>query len=265
MRSRILSSLLLLPLITIVWFGGSCAFAVLVGIVALLGIKEFYGVVARLDGRQVLLFGFLFTSLFIVDAYFDYPNAYTISLFAAVVVLPLIWLSFRFPRGEAFIYWEWMLAGVLYVGWMLGYYVALRGLDQGREWVLLVLLSIFACDTAAFFVGRAMGKHPMAPAISPGKTWEGAVGGFFTAPAAALIIYTLLSIDDTNYVHVIIIGCLIGVFAQLGDLLESLLKRRAGVKDSGSLIPGHGGILDRIDSLVFNGLIIYYYLTWVVQ
>ena len=138
MRQRILSSLLLLPLIAIVWFGGSWVFAVLVGIVSLLGIKEFYSIFARLE-RQFLFFGFLFTSLFIANAYFDYDSTYTLTLFAAVIVIPLVWFLFRFPRGAAFIYWEWMLAGILYVGWMLGYYVAQRGLDQGKEWVLLIL------------------------------------------------------------------------------------------------------------------------------
>lgn len=256
MRQRLLSSLLLIPLIAILWFGGSWIFALLVGFVALLGIKEFLSLIS-LPGKQFLFLGFLFTSLFIANAYFDY--SYTAPLFIAVLVLPLVWLLFRFPRREALTHWKWMLAGIVYLGLTTGSYVALRNLDQGREWVFLVLFSVFACDTSAFFIGRSFGRHPLAPAISPKKTWEGAIGGFFAAPAAALILYIILDITTLNYFHVVLIGLLIGVFAQLGDLLESWFKRRVGVKDSGNLIPGHGGILDRIDSLILAGIIIYYY------
>ena len=261
MKQRILSALLLLPLLALLWFGRSWAFALLAGIAALLGIREFHNMGARPGGRPLLLLGFLFTSLFIANAHFHphFDYLYTAPLLVAAVVLPLFWLLLRFPREEAFTHWVWTSAGILYVGWMLSYYVALRGLDQGREWVLLALLSTFACDTAAFFVGRTWGKHPLAPTISPKKTQEGAIGGFIAALAAALILYALLDIADLNYAHTIILGCLIGIFAQLGDLFESSLKRRAGVKDSGSLIPGHGGILDRLDSIIFSGLIVYYY------
>ncbi len=172
-------------------------------------------------------------------------------------------------RERLVVDWGWTMAGILYMGWMLGHYVALRELDHGRELVLLVLFSTFACDTAAFLVGRSWGRHLMAPVISPKKTWEGAVGGFIAAIAAALALRSLLNLGDwelpLNYVQVIALGCLIGLFAQLGDLLESLIKRRAGAKDSGRLMPGHGGILDRVDSLVFTGAIVYYYLIWVVD
>jgi phosphatidate cytidylyltransferase len=104
----------------------------------------------------------------------------------------------------------------------------------------------------------------MAPTISPGKTWEGAVGGFIAALVAAVVLYILFDISYLDYTYTILIGCFIGVFAQLGDLAESMLKRRVGVKDSGTLIPGHGGILDRIDSLVFTGIIAYYYVIWTI-
>ena len=161
------------------------------------------------------------------------------------------------------------MAGILYMGWLLGHYVTLRELDHGRELVLLVLFSTFACDTAAFFAGRTWGRHLMAPVISPKKTWEGAVAGFAAAIAAALVLRSLLNLGDwelpLSNVQTIALGCLTGLFAQLGDLLESLIKRRAGAKDSGRLMPGHGGILDRIDSLVFTGAIVYYYVIWVVD
>ncbi len=153
------------------------------------------------------------------------------------------------------------------MGWMVGHYVMLRQLDHGRELVILALFTTFACDTSAFFVGRTWGKHHMTPTISPHKTWEGAIGGFAGAVAAAAALCYLLNLGSwtlpLSYLEAVGVGCLVGVAAQFGDLLESMLKRRAGVKDSGSLLPGHGGVLDRIDSLVFTGVIVYYFVLWV--
>ena len=215
-------------------------------------------------GIQPLTFGgFLFTSFFLADAYFDY--SYAALLLAAAVVLPLIWLLFRSSRELIFINWSWTLMGLLYMGWMLSYWVALRGFDQGKGWVFFTLFSTFACDTGAFLVGRSWGRHPLAPVISPGKTWEGAIGGFLAAPAAAAILYLLLDMVGLtlplSFTGTVLLGCLIGVFSQLGDLAESTLKRSMGVKDSGTLIPGHGGVLDRVDSIAFTGAVVYYYVT----
>ena len=97
----------------------------------------------------------------------------------------------------------------------------------------------------------------MAPSISPGKTWEGAIGGLLASIAASLILGTIFPLPF-NYWQIALLGCIISIFAQLGDLVESMLKRNTGVKDAGKLIPGHGGILDRIDSLIFSGVIVYY-------
>jgi len=277
MKQRIVTALWGIPLLlAFVWFDTPwfSPLIFLVAALAALGALEFYRLAAFSGGQPLTLFGLVWTLLFIVSARLDatYEVDYLApSLLGSAVALPLIWLSLR-PREGALVSWAWTLAGILYVGWMLSHYVALREegeLDQGREWVIFALFSAFACDTAAFFVGRAWGRRSLAPTISPGKTWEGAIGGFIAAPAAALILYTLLDVAGLslplNYAQTILLGCLIGLFAQLGDLSESLLKRRAGVKDSGSLVPGHGGILDRIDSLVFAGVIVYYYVIWVVE
>jgi len=133
----------------------------------------------------------------------------------------------------------------------------------GRDWVLLALFATFAVDTTAYFIGRAWGRHKMAPTISPGKTWEGAVGGLVGAIVAVIALALLLDID-ISYSEMVILGFLIAVFAQLGDLAESKLKRSMGVKEAGNLIPGHGGILDRLDSIVFTGVVVYYCLRWFI-
>jgi phosphatidate cytidylyltransferase len=141
--------------------------------------------------------------------------------------------------------------------------IPLRALADGREWVIFTLFTIFAADTSAFFIGRAWGRHSMAPTISPSKTWEGAIGGLVGAVAVSLILAVILSLP-IPYWQVAILGVLIGVLSQMGDLAESLLKRNVGAKDSGTLIPGHGGILDRLDSVVFTVVVVYYYVIWVL-
>jgi phosphatidate cytidylyltransferase len=164
------------------------------------------------------------------------------------------------PQKEGvFSGWAWVMGGILYVGWLLGILVALR-LEAGRDWVFLVLFATFGSDTAAFFVGRTWGKHKLAPRISPGKTWEGAVAGVIGGVIIGLLftIATPLQLP-LSYWEAVLLGVLISVFGQFGDLAESLLKRSTGVKDSGSLMPGHGGLLDRMDSVVFAGVVVYLY------
>ena len=274
MKQRIVTAVLGIPLLLVfVWFEVSQfpLITLLVAFFSALGVVELYRLASLSGARPLVLFGVIWSVLFVVNAHLDatYEVDYIAPLLlASAVVLPLVWLLI-FSREGAFLTWSWTLLGILYLGWMLSHYVSIRELDNGREWVILVLFTTFACDTGAFFVGRAWGRRSLAPRISPGKTWEGAIGGFIAAGAAAVIIYAIIDAADPtlplSYAQVLVIGCLVGVLAQIGDLFESLLKRRAGVKDSGKSIPGHGGILDRVDSLVFTGLVVYYYLLWVVE
>jgi phosphatidate cytidylyltransferase len=182
-----------------------------------------------------------------------------------VAIFSLIWLIFRSPVKDAAINWVWILGGIIYIGWMLSHLIPLRGLEAGRDWVLLALFATFAADTAAFFSGRSLGRHSLASKIRPGKTWEGAVGGFLGAIVGALILATILPQITIQYWQVVLLGALIGIFSQLGDLAESMLKRGIGVKDAGKLIPGHGGILDRLDSIIFTVVVVYYYVIWVIM
>jgi len=274
MRQRTLTALCGIPLLlAFVWFDTRWfpLLIVLIAALAVFGLLEFYRLAVLSGARPFTVFGMVWSVLFIVNAQLeaDYELDYIApALLGSAVALPLVWLRLR-RREWAWLSWAWTLAGILYVGWLLGHYVSLREIDHGREWVILALFSTFACDTAAFLVGRTWGTRPLAPAVSPGKTWEGAGAGFAGAVAAALAIDALLSVAglslSVGYRHILVIGCLIGLFAQVGDLLESLVKRRAGAKDSGTLLPGHGGVLDRIDSLVFAGAVVYYYVIWVVE
>jgi phosphatidate cytidylyltransferase len=261
-RQRVLSALVLLPpIVVIIWFGGP-AYSLLVAAVAAVGALEFYGMKGLSRRHPLTLFGLISVLLFVLVAHFE--GSYMALLLTAAVVLSLIWLIFRSRVEGAVINWAWTLVGIIYIGWMLSHFILLRGLDGGRDWVLLALLAPIATDTAAFFIGRAWGRHPLALKVSPGKTWEGAIGGLSGAIIGALILAAILPGIPIHW-HVALLGALIGVFAQLGDLAESMLKRSVGAKDSGRLIPGHGGLLDRLDSILFTVVVVYYYVTWVIM
>lgn len=260
LKKRVITALWGIPLlIAAVWFDQPLPwFTIFVAIWGVLAALEFYTLVNTSKISPLTYFGLIWTLLFILSPHFSYDSIVPILLTSAVI-LPLFWLL-RHPQKEgAFIGWAWTIAGILYVGWLLSYFIALRGLDNGREWVFLALFATFASDTAAFFIGGALGKHHFAPHISPGKTWEGTIAGVFGSVIVSLLLVTLFNLP-LSYGWTILLGLLVSVFGQLGDLVESLLKRNMKVKDSGRLLPGHGGFLDRIDSVVLAGIVVYYFV-----
>ena len=153
----------------------------------------------------------------------------------------------------------------IYLGLSLYYALQIRFMEgDGREWTLLLLLVVFATDTSAYLVGRAAGRTPLAPSISPNKTREGAVAGLVGAIVASVMANSLLGLDAIIW-EAAALGVIIGVLGQVGDLAESRMKRKAGVKDSGWLFPGHGGILDRLDSIVYVLPATHLFIIWEIQ
>jgi phosphatidate cytidylyltransferase len=149
--------------------------------------------------------------------------------------------------------------GVLYVAWLPSHLISIRQLHEGIFLVFFLFAVTWANDMAAYYSGTLWGRHYMAPVISPKKTWEGALGGLGGSLTVACVCWAWF-LPSLSLRDALIVSCLLGVAAPLGDLCESMLKRSAGVKDSGALIPGHGGLLDRIDSLIFTIPAFYYYL-----
>ena len=270
MRKRWLSALVLFAIVFVaVWFD-SPAYSVVLAVFATLGALEFFGMAGLPRYHPLTIFGLVWVLLFILVAHFE--GNYTPLLLASAVGFSLIWLIFSTSVKDAAVYWAWTLAGIIYIGWMMSHFIPLRQLDSaggadiGRDWVLFALFTNIAVDTAAFFVGRAWGRHRLAVTISAKKTWEGAVAGFAAAIATALVLTVILpNLANVPYWQAAILGAIVGVFAQLGDLAESLLKRSAGLKDSGTMVPGHGGLLDRMDSIIFTVVVVYYYVTFVIM
>jgi phosphatidate cytidylyltransferase len=151
------------------------------------------------------------------------------------------------------------LLGPVYICIPLTLLVLIDFRPLGHMWIFYLLVVIIATDTGAFYAGRTWGKHKLHEQVSPKKTWEGTVGGFFTGTAAGVLFFAYTGIHPVN-ATAFIVTAIMGTAGQLGDLIESMLKRNHGVKDSGKLLPGHGGILDRIDSLLGAAPVLYLYL-----
>jgi phosphatidate cytidylyltransferase len=180
-----------------------------------------------------------------------------------LVLLPLVFVTLAGDPITGLQRWLWAVGGVLYVGWLGSHLVLLREAPDGRDWVLLVLFTTFATDTSSYFVGRTLGRRPLATRISPGKTVEGAIGGILFGLAAALLLNYFLGLRKEAAL-IVPVALLLPLAAELGDLAESLLKRGMQVKDASPLIPGHGGLMDRLDSVLFTGIVLYYYLVWIL-
>ena len=263
--TRITTALIgLPPLFVLVWIGSGW-FTGLVAIAAAIGALELSGMARHWRDRPFTVVAVAGAVALVVGAHFlaDASSAWNraVPFGSAAAGAALFWLLWVPPRKPGASVWVVTVVVALYVGGLLSHAPLLRAFDQGREWVLYLLLVTFATDTCAFLIGRAIGSRPLAPSTSPAKTWEGAVGGVAGAIAASLAIVATFSLDVAIW-EAIVLGATVGVVGQLGDLAGSRLKRLAGIKSSGWMLPGHGGLLDRIDSIVFTLVVVYYFVSW---
>jgi phosphatidate cytidylyltransferase len=254
-----------LPVLGLALFRGSPE--LLVGIVAaalLLSLFEFYRMLEARALPPLRLSGLALTAgLFLLVALPGWQSAPLWPL-AALLLLASALLRGTEP-AQAVPAAGLTLLGAVYLGALGGTLAALRLLRPGESgaWrVTLLLAIIMGSDSLAFFVGRSLGRRKLAPQISPGKTVEGAVGGLVGGVLGALLVRAL-GLPQLPFGHAVMLGAAVAAFGILGDLVESLLKRWAGVKDSGALFPGHGGMLDRLDSLLFGAPVLYYYFLYV--
>jgi phosphatidate cytidylyltransferase len=259
LASRIVVGAVGLPLVLgMVWLGGWWL-SVLLAAVGLLALHEYYAMTRPL--RPIVIAGYLGLLLTILAAQaggFVWVPGGLFTTFAAAFVLKGV----ADTRQSATVAVGGTMLGVAWIGLGLVYVLALRDLpEHGRQAAFAVLLAVWAGDTLAFFVGRLVGRHKLAPRISPGKTWEGFVAG---TAATVLVTFFALYEDRHEFLSIgqaLLLGLAIAVAAPLGDLFESLLKRDMGVKDSGRVLAGHGGVLDRIDAQLFASIAAYYVIT----
>ncbi len=254
LKYRVAVAVVALPLgLAAVILGGYFLFGLAIVLTAF-GLHEYYTIVRPY--RPNLLVGYVSGLGMVVGAYFLGNEGLLIGL-AVLMVLTFFWSLFG-DLGAHFVGRMAMTAfGVLWVGIGFSYVLLVRDLEHGMALTIMILACTIMADTLAFFVGKAIGRHKMAPHISPGKTVEGAIGGLAGAVIAALVVRIYSPWLPT--VEAVMLGLVIGVVGQWGDLFESSFKRDFRVKDSGKLLPGHGGILDRFDSLLFAGFVAYWF------
>lgn len=259
---RLLTAAIGLPIVFgAMWLGG-IALLLLVALAALVGLLEFRGLTSH-EGMLSFVVSGASVLAFLVSAWLG--DVRIAAVFAGVLLIGLLVHVLRYPwRGEKspdLRRWALTIAASVYPGGLLAYGLAIRGLDDGRFWLIAAVALVFASDTGAYFTGKILGRHRMAPRISPGKTWEGAVGGLFWTGVISSLIAVVFDLDiRVEVAAVAAIG--VSLLAQIGDLVESYLKRRGEAKDAGHLLPGHGGILDRLDSIVLVLPAVYYGLIW---
>jgi phosphatidate cytidylyltransferase len=256
LSTRLISAAVLIPVLALVgWLGGITA-VVVATIASLIGINEMLLLVRRAGWRPVQREGVVLGGIVTAAAAFD---GQSVLLATAGIAIALFFAVAIIRRNARFVGdFVFTLAPTLYVGLPLAAILLLREGTFGLQWLILAFAATFALDTGAYAVGRLIGKHKLAPSISPGKTWEGAAGGLLAAIGATIGLVALLGDITAAYWEAALLGAGIGVIGQVGDLAESKLKRIARVKDSGILIPGHGGLLDRLDSLVLVFPLVYY-------
>lgn len=247
------------------WFGGWAAFAAS-ALIVVLAAYELHEMMLHEGFHPLISLSLVLSLLFLVAAMFPQQRPLLLELGLAIALLVTFpFLFFRKKLEGAMVDWSLTLAIAIYLGWPMSLFPLLRGyqvgISNGLWWLLTLLLGVWGFDSGAFFVGHFLGRHKLAPRISPGKTWEGAIGGLIFSIIAAFL-FTMLPLGIPWYLT-LLLGLLLAVAATLGDLAESLIKRQTHVKDSGQFMPGHGGVLDRIDSLIFAAIVVYFFAQFV--
>lgn len=259
LRTRVISALILLPFVLGSVYVGGLLFLAMVTLALLIGGWEFYDMARHAGHRPMTGLGLGVIVLILLDTYWQTGWLRDIIIGATVISLVIGIFS---HHQDWIAGWALTQAGILYVGILGSYFILVRALPDGMLLTTLAMLATWATDSGAYLAGTRFGRHGFFTSISPKKTWEGAIGGVLAAVVVTLVLGIVV---EMPIIHRLGFGLGIGIAATLGDLVESLLKRQTGVKDSSQLMPGHGGLLDRMDSLLFAAVFAYYYLVWIVR
>lgn len=239
-------------------------FCALLYVASLAGLVEFYRITSSTLPKSVQWFNYVLTFfLFYITSKGEFYHIPSIIALWAFVPMTLFTLNRHAPNQQLTGDFGKALLGPVWVCLPLVMLMIIDRRQNGNLWIFFLLTVIFAGDTGAFYFGKIFGRHKLLEAVSPGKTWEGAIGALLTSLVAALLFMYVLTFHQFN-VGIVILVLFLSVSAQLGDLAESMLKRNHGAKDSGNILPGHGGILDRIDGLLFSIPVLYAYLSFCI-
>ena len=297
MLKRIATAIVLIPIVLVVILRAPVsALAIVAGAVAMMTIHEFLKLTESYGVQPLRLLTYIFCAIFFLMLAFNLGNdkpllstaVFVYSMGFAAAIAPFIFLTRAMQNEELSTGYPAAAASVFaftYIALPMGMLVQLRQQWAGAFYLLYLLLVVWAGDIFAYFVGKSVGRHLMAPRISPKKTWEGAAASLAASVAVGWAIFHyalpvssallrvgliqrrdgLFGLEQPPMGPIIVLTIVLNIAAQLGDLVESLIKRGAGVKDSGALLPGHGGMLDRIDALLFAAPVLWYYAAWRVM
>lgn len=257
---RTVTIIIAVPLVfsTILW--KEFPFFIVIMIIALLGLRELYSIARKQGYKPLYILGAILTSYFILISVYDiYSLNYYIENIVITFFIILSFIIQLFKKNYSKVLTEISITifGSIYLGYLFSFILKIKDLPNGNYFLISLLIITWANDTGAYLVGTKLGKNKIFPRISPKKTIEGSIGGIIFGIASTFAFKGWLNL---TFNELLSLGLLISIIAQLGDLFESVLKRGSGIKDSGTLIPGHGGILDCLDSLMFTAPVFYYYI-----
>ena len=260
-NSRYLGALLIAPFIIFIFLGGM-PLKIFTFILSILGMFEFYKATRVKHFKPISIVGYVLLILYYIFNN-DFNILFNLLVIATLIVLivPVINLKVTFIDSAI------SVLGFLYVGVFLSFLPMISDKASGNFYIWLVFIGAWVTDTCAYYSGKFFGKHKLCPKVSPKKTIEGSIGGII-GTSIICGVYGLIASNFADVMavyHFVIIGFICGILSQFGDLVASSIKRYAGIKDYSNLIPGHGGILDRFDSILFTNIVVYYYLTFIMK
>jgi len=262
---RWITGLALLPLLIWLIVAGGPGFAILVGLAALAALWEYLGIALAGTLREAAgglrVLAMVSAAVLVGAAHFQAEQVMLAVLMVNLVAAGALCLKFPSPEARLPVLAARQVAGVVYIPLLLSSLIGVRAAADGMAWIFAVLVVVFIGDICALYAGTFWGRRKLCPAISPGKTVEGSLGGLAGSLVAGSI-YRWWFMPDWNWGWAMLLFLSLSVSAQIGDLFESLLKRHAGIKDSGTLLPGHGGMLDRIDALLFASPVAWLFQQW---
>lgn len=266
MIERILTVLISVPIIFACTYFGGLSFLFLLMVLAIVSLNEFYNLMKVKGFNPYYTIGNFFTLLLILVAYLkleqiSWEQNFVMILTSAVIISFCAGLFIK-RSAQATANIALTILGVVYIGMLYSYLILLRGLTKYGRYVFMLMFILWVSDILAYFVGKTIGRRQLSPYISPKKTVEGAIAGLIGSILTSVGLWFFFEKGINVYMlyHYLFIGFFLGVIGQVSDLSESLIKRDVGVKDSSNIVPGHGGVLDRMDSFIFSAPALYYYL-----
>ncbi len=261
LKARIISAVIGIPILLIILYKGGIYWWCLIALLGIAALYEYYRMMSTKGYNPVYIPGFMVMLAMLFSAAVP---VYLLPAFLCIIIIFALHMIFQYPRIDINDI-SLSFFGALYMGLLLSFSLKIFYLDN-RFWIIvLCLLLTWASDTGGYFAGRFLGSKPLAPQLSPNKTREGAAGAIILSVTVALLFFSIIEIGQTDFAYVLILGLSASIFAQIGDLMISGMKRFFGVKDTGKIIPGHGGVLDRLDSFLMVVPLVYYFFVYLVQ